>query len=54
MITYLTIYLAIGLILGFSAESFSQETTEWNNFVRMFVIILWPLSLIFVVKEYLK
>ncbi len=54
MITYLTIYFAIGLILGFSAESFSQGTSEWDNFVRIFVIVLWPVSLIFVIKEYLK
>jgi len=54
MITYLTLYLTIGLILGFSAESFSKGTSEWDNFVRIFVIILWPISLIFVIKEYLK
>tara|TARA_B100002019_G_scaffold276737_1_gene275840 strand:+ start:822 stop:986 length:165 start_codon:yes stop_codon:yes gene_type:complete len=54
MITYLTIYLAIGLILGFSAESFSQGTSEWDNFVRIFVIVLWPVSLMFIIKEYLK
>ena len=54
MITYLTIYFAIGIILGFSAESFSQGASEWDNFVRIFVIILWPISLIYVIKEYLK
>ena len=54
MITYLTIYFAIGLILGFSAESFSKGTAEWDNFVRIFVIVLWPVSLMFVIKEYLK
>ena len=54
MITYLTIYFSIGLLLGFSAESFSQGTAEWDNFVRIFVIVLWPVSLMFVIKEYLK
>ena len=54
MITYLTIYFAIGIILGFSAESFSQGASEWDNFVRIFVIILWPISLIYIIKEYLK
>ena len=54
MITYLTIYFAIGIILGFSAESFSQGTSEWDNFIRIFVIILWPISLIYIIKEYLK
>jgi len=54
MITYLTLYLFIGLFLGFRAESFSKGTSEWDNFVRIFVIILWPISLIFVIKEYLK
>ena len=54
MITYLTIYFAIGIILGFSAESFSQGASEWDNFIRIFVIILWPISLIYIIKEYLK
>ena len=54
MITYLTIYFAIVIILGLSAESFSQGTSEWDNFVRIFVIILWPISLIYIIKEYLK
>ena len=54
MITYLTIYFAIGIILGFSAESFIQGASEWDNFVRIFVIILLPISLIYIIKEYLK
>tara|TARA_R110001583_G_scaffold191885_1_gene357737 strand:+ start:314 stop:466 length:153 start_codon:yes stop_codon:yes gene_type:complete len=50
----MTVYLAIGLIFGFSIEVLSPSEEKWDNFTRIFVILLWPLAIIYVLREYLK
>ena len=53
-IKVMTVYLAIGLIFGFSIEVLSPSEEKWDNFTRIFVILLWPLAIIYVLREYLK